>query len=166
MSSIGQWVAQLTMLAEGCRNRILLRSLLSHYRPLIQGNHYQIGSERTMRPISILLIMMMSAMSALTANEPAKKEAPKSVGGIGAFLGVVGEKLTVLKVLPGTPASEAGLTEKLVILSIDGVSTAGKSQEICGAMVRGLPGTKVILDLYDPGRGKTITVELTRKWIR
>ena len=122
---------------------------------------------------SLTLMFFIGVQSAIVAAPPdvpdntkSGKDAPKPVAGIGLVVAMLGEKLTVMKVLPGTPAADAGLAERLVILTIDGVPTAGKSQADCGAMLRGLPGTRVQLGLIDLSRGKTISVELTRRWVR
>ena len=92
--------------------------------------------------------------------------AQEPVAGIGVALGMVGEKLTVVKVLPKTPASEAGVAEGWVILMIDGMLTPGKSMEECVAKIRGLPGTKVKLEIIEPENGKGRTLELTRRLIQ
>jgi carboxyl-terminal processing protease len=126
-----------------------------------------------MKPASLSLMFFIGVLSAVVAAPPGDsdgkksgKDAPKPVAGIGLVVAMLGENLTVMKVLPGTPAADASLTERLVILTIDGVPTAGKSQEACGAMLRGLPGTRVQLGLIDVSQGKRITVELTRRWVR
>lgn len=92
--------------------------------------------------------------------------ADEPVVGIGVAVSMVGEKLTVMKVLPKTPAAEAGITAGLVIVMIDGVLTPGKTIEECIAKIRGLPGTKVKLELIDPENGKGASKELIRREIR
>lgn len=92
--------------------------------------------------------------------------AQEPVAGIGVTVTMVADKLTVMKVLPKTPASEAGLTAGLVIVMVDGVLTPGKSLEDCIARIRGLPGTKVKLELIDPESGKGMAKVLTRRLIR
>ncbi len=125
---------------------------------------------------SLALILVAAAIPVIRADLPIgsdskdKKKSgtdePRPVAGVGLLLAMLGDKFTVMKVMPGTPAADAGLTERLVIVAIDGVSIAGRSQADCAASVRGLPGTKVKLELLDPDRGLTISVELTRRWIR
>ena len=79
---------------------------------------------------------------------------------------MVEEKLTVIRVLPKTPASEAGLTAGQIIVMVDGMLTPGKTIEECIIMIRGLPGTKVRLELIDPENGKGFARELTRRLIQ
>ena len=89
--------------------------------------------------------------------------AQEPVVGIGALLSMQGEKLTVTRVLPKTPAAEAGITEGLVIVMVDGMFTPGKTMHECVEKIRGLSGTKVKLELVDPKTGKGRTLELTRR---
>ena len=92
--------------------------------------------------------------------------AQEPVAGIGVQVAMVDEKLTVMRVLPKTPASEAGLTAGQVIVMVDGVLTPGKSIEECIAKIRGLPGTKVRLEIIDPKSGIGFARELTRRVIQ
>jgi len=92
--------------------------------------------------------------------------AQEPVGGIGVAVTMVEDRLTVMKVLPKTPASEAGLTAGLVIVMIDGVLTPGKTLQECIERIRGRPGTKLRLELIDPESGKGMAKELTRRLIR
>jgi C-terminal processing protease CtpA/Prc len=46
---------------------------------------------------------------------------------------------------------------------VDGVSTTGKSLAECLGLIRGKAGTKVRLELVNPKRNETNTVELTRQ---
>lgn len=101
-------------------------------------------------------------MLALTGFCPAQEP----VGGIGVAVTIVEDRLTVMKVLPKTPASEAGLTAGLVIVMIDGVLTPGKTLQECIEKIRGRPGTKVRLELIDPESGKGMARELIRRPIR
>lgn len=112
--------------------------------------------KRKMPFIPILAAIFLCATCA--AQEP--------VGGIGVALSMVEDKLTVMKVLPKTPASEAGLTAGLVIVMIDGILTPGKTIGECIARIRGLPGTKVKLELIDPESGKGMAKVLTRRVIQ
>lgn len=66
-------------------------------------------------------------------------------------------------VFPNMPAAQAGLSPGLIVQQIDGVPTAGKSIDLCGYLIRGKAGTKVRLELVNPERTSTNTVELTRQ---
>jgi C-terminal processing protease CtpA/Prc len=61
------------------------------------------------------------------------------------------------------PASEAGLSAGLILQKVDGIPTADKSTELCACYIRGQAGAKVRLELVNPERNKTNTVELTRQ---
>jgi C-terminal processing protease CtpA/Prc len=91
--------------------------------------------------------------------------AQERVTGVGVALGVEANTVTILKVLPNTPASKAGLVPGLVVQKIDGTTTDGKLLKECVDMLRGAVGTKVKLELVDTTNSKTNTVELTRKRI-
>ncbi|MEK6258660.1 MAG: serine hydrolase [Planctomycetota bacterium] len=69
----------------------------------------------------------------------------------------------LMTVYPKSPAGKAGLSVGLVILKVNGVSVEGKPLQECLGMMGGPMGTKVRLDLIDPQRKETSTVELTRE---
>jgi C-terminal processing protease CtpA/Prc len=69
----------------------------------------------------------------------------------------------LMTVYPKSPAGEAGLSVGLVIQKINGTSAHGKSLQECLGLMGGPIGTKVRLDLTDPRRQETKTVELTRE---
>ena len=86
--------------------------------------------------------------------------------GVGLMLAVHKDALTVIHVIPDSPASRAGLSEGLLVRKIDGAATEGKPLKDCVEMIRGAAGTKVKLELLDASRNKTNTVELTREEIK
>lgn len=69
----------------------------------------------------------------------------------------------ITKVMPNSPALQAGLSAGLLIKRINGTSTEGKmlSQDVY--FTRGRVGTSVILELVDPKLKQTNTVELIRQ---
>ena len=69
----------------------------------------------------------------------------------------------IMTVYPKSPAGEAGLSVGLVIQKINGISVEGKSLQECLGMMGGPAGTKVRLELFDPERKETKTVELARQ---
>jgi carboxyl-terminal processing protease len=91
--------------------------------------------------------------------------AQERVTGVGVALGVEADTIKIMKVLPHTPASKAGLVPGLVVRKIDGTATDGKLLKECVDMLRGGVGTKVKLELVDTANSKTNTVELTRERI-
>jgi CubicO group peptidase (beta-lactamase class C family) len=89
----------------------------------------------------------------------------REVVGIGIALDTDEKSGTarIATVFPKSPAGEAGLSSGLLLRSIAGVSVAGKSLKECLSLMGGPPGGKVRLELFDPGRNETRTVELTRQ---
>src|SRR5262245_4034636 len=88
--------------------------------------------------------------------------AEERFAGIGIQAGLKHNAITVIHVIPDSPASKAGLSEGLIIQKIDGAETAGKSLAECIDLIRGKVGTKVKLELVDTTRSKTNNVVLTR----
>lgn len=74
-------------------------------------------------------------------------------------------KIQVEAVFPNMPAAQAGLTAGLVVQKIDDIPTANKSIDLCACYIRGKSGTKVRLELVNPERNETNTVELIRRKI-
>ena len=66
------------------------------------------------------------------------------------------------KVLPKSPASEAGLSTGLVLKKVGDVPLANKTLLQCQGLIRGTAGTKVLLELESPDRKETNTVEIIR----
>jgi serine-type D-Ala-D-Ala carboxypeptidase/endopeptidase len=71
--------------------------------------------------------------------------------------------LRITKILPNSPASQAGLSTGLIVQKIDDAPTAGKSLAECTSFIRGAADTKVRLELVDLQQKHTSTVELTRQ---
>jgi D-alanyl-D-alanine-carboxypeptidase/D-alanyl-D-alanine-endopeptidase len=88
--------------------------------------------------------------------------------GIGIALELTPDEgeLRITKVLPETPAEEAGLAAGEIIATIDDVATLGKDFTACVELLRGPAGTKVRLGILTPERSETRTVELTRRKFR
>lgn len=85
--------------------------------------------------------------------------------GIGVKLGFdqPTRTLRIESIFPNTPASQAGLQAGLVVQKIDDIPAAGKSMDWCASLIRGKAGTKVRLELINPERNETSTVELLRQ---
>jgi CubicO group peptidase (beta-lactamase class C family) len=71
--------------------------------------------------------------------------------------------LRITSVYPRSPAGQAGLSVNLLIRKINGASTVGKELKECLEMMGGAAGTKVTMEVHDPQRNETKTVELTRQ---
>jgi carboxyl-terminal processing protease len=78
--------------------------------------------------------------------------------GIGAYVGMKDEKVTIVAPIVGSPADKAGIKAGDIILEIDGNSTSGLSVEEVVLRIRGPKGTSVrILVLHE---GDTVPVEI------
>jgi CubicO group peptidase (beta-lactamase class C family) len=96
-------------------------------------------------------------------SESAKDFAREMIGiGTALDLDQPTQTLRITKVLSNSPAAQAGLSAGLLIQKINDVSTTGKSLAECVDLIRGPAGTKVRLEVLNPERNETKTVELTR----
>lgn len=89
-------------------------------------------------------------------------------GGLGIYVETDeknGKALTIVEPMEGTPAMEAGLRARDVILEIDGKSTAGMSLEEATRLLRGPIGSNVKLSIKRPGTEQPLKVTVTRAQI-
>jgi CubicO group peptidase (beta-lactamase class C family) len=88
--------------------------------------------------------------------------------GIGAALELTADAraLRIMRVLPETPAQKAGLTEGLIIETIDDVATLGLNLEECVRRIRGPEGSTVRLNVVEPKSNVSRQVEVVRRRIR
>jgi CubicO group peptidase (beta-lactamase class C family) len=104
----------------------------------------------------------------LLQRQPLKRENAnefaKEIVGLGFAIGL-DEKARapfVTKVYPQSPASQAGLSVGLIIQTIQNVPTVGKTVAECAVLLRANGSPKVRLELFNPERKVTNTVELAR----
>jgi len=74
--------------------------------------------------------------------------------GVGIRLDKVGDYITVVAPLAGSPAERAGVKAGDRILAADGHSLVGASVEKALTLIRGEPGSAVVLTLERPGGGR------------
>lgn len=79
-------------------------------------------------------------------------------GGIGAEIGVRNSQPTILRVLDGNPAKQAGLLAGDVITSVNDQATQGWSSDKTAAAIRGEAGTTVKVAVLRGADTKTFTV--------
>ncbi|MBQ4142113.1 MAG: PDZ domain-containing protein [Thermoguttaceae bacterium] len=84
--------------------------------------------------------------------------------GIGIEISVSGGKTYIQRLLPDSPAAQAGIRRGELITKIDGISTLSKSQVQVSEMLCGTEGTPVRLTLDDQN-GRTYSVELFRRHV-
>jgi carboxyl-terminal processing protease len=86
-------------------------------------------------------------------------------GGVGLTVEEEGSKFLVTEVMPQGPADLAGVRPQDRIVGIDGVPTAGKSQEAVVDALRGPVGRPVELAVYRPGLGQEREFRIKRRLI-
>ena len=79
--------------------------------------------------------------------------------GIGVYIGIKEDRLTVVAPIPGTPAARAGLRAGDWIVEVDGRPTADMSQDEASGLIRGPKGTTVRLTVERDGQRFTVAIE-------
>ncbi len=95
-----------------------------------------------------------------------KTETQGSYGGIGLRITMQDNVLTVLTPMADTPAYFAGILPDDKIVKIDGTATEGMSSDEAVKLMRGNPGTKVVLTIFRPDTKQELVFELKRKDIK
>ncbi len=86
--------------------------------------------------------------------------------GIGAIVSVENNQITVIDLLPDSPAAKVGIKPGDVILAIDGVATSGMSLAETVLKIRGPKGTPVKLRILHEGESKPEEVEVIRATVK
>jgi len=87
-------------------------------------------------------------------------------GGLGIQISKRGDYITIISPIEGTPAYEAGLIAGDKIVEIDGVSTKDMKLDKGVSMMRGKPGTNVILTISRKRMEEEIDFTITRAIIK
>jgi carboxyl-terminal processing protease len=82
--------------------------------------------------------------------------------GIGAELGVEGDRIVVIAPILGSPAARGGLQAGDIIYSIDGLGVAAVDLADTVNRMRGAPGTTVRLGIHREGEAEPLSLELQR----
>jgi len=85
--------------------------------------------------------------------------------GIGAIFNMIDDYVTVTQLYADSPAAKANLKPGDRILSVDGKSAAGKKEEEVRAILKGYPGTEVLLTVERPGTDKALKINLMREQV-
>lgn len=78
--------------------------------------------------------------------------------GIGVEISLKNNIITIVSVLPNTPAESAGLKANDIISAIDGKSTVNMNTEDASKLIRGAAGTEVVLGITRAGTLMNISV--------
>lgn len=84
------------------------------------------------------------------------------IEGIGAYVGVKDDQMTVIAPIAGSPADRAGLRSGDVILEIDGQPTSGMSDVEAVLAVHGPSGSTVGLLVLHPDETEPVLLEIVR----
>jgi carboxyl-terminal processing protease len=132
-------------------------SLLDQAYALLRANYVD---QSALDPTKLLQGAIQGLMDAvndpghtgyLTAAEVAARNQSLSgtFVGVGAVVTLRNNAVTIVRILPGSPAQDAGVRAGEVILRVDGVSVAGQSLAQVVAGIHGPAGTSVTLGLRD-----------------
>ena len=97
--------------------------------------------------------------------EEANTSLGAAYGGIGAYVDVDGDYLTITKPMEGYPADKAGLLAGDEVIAVDGKDMTGIDPNTVLLSVKGPEGTNVTLTIYRPDTDTTFDVVLTREAI-
>jgi carboxyl-terminal processing protease len=112
-----------------------------------------------MRLLSTLLFFCLALASTAPADDLPE------LFGIGVLLSVGGETTgpIIANVVPDSPAHRAKLTPGLILSGVAGRPTTGMALEECVELIRGEPGTPVLIEVTDPRDGRVTRVILFRE---
>ncbi|MFC1953794.1 S41 family peptidase [Chloroflexota bacterium] len=85
--------------------------------------------------------------------------------GIGAYVGIYGDQLTIISPIPGSPAEKAGIKALDVILAIEETSTQQMGLEEAVLRIRGPKGTPIKLLILHKDETKPEEIEIIREAI-
>jgi len=86
-------------------------------------------------------------------------------GGIGIYVGVKDNKITVIAPIEGTPGSRAGIKSGDVIVKINDKPTENMDIDEAVGIMKGEPGTDVKVSIARGGREKLLDFNITREII-
>lgn len=76
-----------------------------------------------------------------------------SYAGIGIYVGVKNNQITVAAPIEGSPADKCGILSGDIIQKVNGTSLSGKELDKAVSLMLGKPGTKVLVTFYRAGKG-------------
>ncbi|HEY5904079.1 MAG TPA: S41 family peptidase [Anaerolineales bacterium] len=97
--------------------------------------------------------------------QQANSELSGSYEGIGAYVDVGGDYLTITSPIPGSPAEKAGLKPGDKIIKINGEDMTGVDPEVARSKVLGPAGSSVHLTVQRSGQAQPLEVDVKREKI-
>ena len=82
--------------------------------------------------------------------------------GIGAWVDISGDFLTIISPMPGSPAEKAGLKPDDEVIAVDGKDMTGVDGELVRQRIIGPEGTQVTLTIHRPGVEEPFDVVVER----
>ena len=86
----------------------------------------------------------------LTPSELREFDLPPHFAGIGVEVGDMRHGLQIARVFDNSPAARAGLQTGQVIVAVNGRPLQGLSRDRAVALIKGMPGTDVVLQIEAP----------------
>ena len=87
-------------------------------------------------------------------------------GGVGASIETRNDRTTIVNLLEGEPAAEAGLRLGDVLLEVDGRALAGLDTDQIGDLLQGATGTEVTVLVERPGFADAMSFTLARRKVK
>ena len=150
------------------RNREDVKNGLFH---IAEGAQKQIG----LNPVVVMMELTCGIVNSLDPNTayltPNQlndwfSSISGSLVGLGVDLRSDWNALHIVRVIPGSPAEEAGLKEGDRILTVDGTTTRGRDTEGAANLLQGKAGTAARLEILSAGLGqRPREVSITRRQI-
>lgn len=101
----------------------------------------------------------------LETMEQFNEQIGSSFEGIGAEVSMVGDRVTIVAPIKGSPAEKAGLRPNDQVFTVDGESVEGLDLYEAVALIRGEKGSEVVLEIQRPGVPDLIEFTLVRDTI-
>ncbi|MDH5790459.1 MAG: S41 family peptidase, partial [Nitrospinota bacterium] len=97
--------------------------------------------------------------------EASMRDTEGQYGGVGMVITLVDNRLTVVRVIKGSPSDRAGILPDDIITRVDKQEIKGMQIHELAAKLRGYPNTQVDIDVYRPSTKVTQLTTLTREII-
>ncbi len=177
-SSSGHWqlhdggraleVPTVTGIQHFSQTLLAIAAWLSQNAEFAQRYDLQEADEGVYHLLNELLAGLDSHSALLTSDEYSelKQGTEGEFGGIGILVGIRDELLTVIKPLPNSPASRAGIRKRDRIIDIDGRSTFEFSLDQLVKHMRGDPDTRINLSLLRSGDMSPRQVQIRREVVQ